>query len=219
MRWQKNTWGKSKQMRLNVNPNRMELLKLKKRIVLAHRGHKLLKDKQDELMRYFLSQLTEVKKMRKEVENDLIKAHQNILMARAISSRQIIEEALLYPSTKIEIESSFTPLMNLRLVNYRVKIEEQKLTYGLVNTSSKLDYALDFYAKLLPKMIKLAQLEKNLEIVAKEITLTRRRVNALEYILIPDLKETIRYITMKLMELERGNLVRLMKVKDIVRKH
>ena len=206
-------------MRLNVNPNRMELLKLKKRIVLAHRGHKLLKDKQDELMRYFLSQLTEVKKMRKEVENDLIKAHQNILMARAISSRQIIEEALLYPSTKIEIESSFTPLMNLRLVNYRVKIEEQKLTYGLVNTSSKLDYALDFYAKLLPKMIKLAQLEKNLEIVAKEITLTRRRVNALEYILIPDLKETIRYITMKLMELERGNLVRLMKVKDIVRKH
>ena len=186
---------------------------------MAHRGHKLLKDKQDELMRYFLSQLTEVKKMRKEVENDLIKAHQNILMARAISSRQIIEEALFYPSTKIEIESSFTPLMNLRLVNYRVKIEEQKLTYGLVNTSSKLDYALDFYAKLLPKMIKLAQLEKNLEIIAKEITLTRRRVNALEYVLIPDLKETIRYITMKLIEIERGNLVRLMKVKDIVRKH
>ncbi len=206
-------------MRLNVNPNRMELLKLKKRIVLAHRGHKLLKDKQDELMRYFLSRLTEVKKMRKEVENDLIKAHQNILMARAISSRQIIEEALLYPSTKIEIESSFTPLMNLRLVNYRVKIEEQKLTYGLVNTSSKLDYALGFYVKLLPKMIKLAELEKNLEIIAKEITLTRRRVNALEYILIPDLKETIRYIMMKLMELERGNLVRLMKVKEIVREH
>ncbi|MCK4532545.1 V-type ATP synthase subunit D [bacterium] len=206
-------------MRLNVNPNRMELLKLKKRIVLAHRGHKLLKDKQDELMRYFLSRLTEVKKMRKEVENDLIKAHQNMLMARAISSPQIVEEALLYPSTKIEIESFFTPLMNLRLVNYRVKIEEQKLTYGLVNTSSKLDYALDFYAQLLPKMIKLAELEKNLEIIAKEITLTRRRVNALEYILIPDLKETIRYITMKLMELERGNLVRLMKVKEIVRKH
>ncbi len=206
-------------MRLNVNPNRMELLKLKKRIVLAHRGHKLLKDKQDELMRYFLSQLTEVKKMRKEVENDLIKAHQNILMARAISSPQIVEEALLYPSTKIEIESSFTPLMNLRLVNYRVKIGEQKLTYSLVNTSSKLDYALDFYAKLLPKMIKLAELEKNLEIIAKEITLTRRRVNALEYILIPDLKETIRYIIMKLMEIERGNLVRLMKVKEIVRKH
>ncbi len=206
-------------MRLNVNPNRMELLKLKKRIVMAHRGHKLLKDKQDELMRYFLSRLSEVKKMRKEVEDDLIKAHQNILMARAISSPQIVEEALLYPSTKIEIESSFTPLMNLRLVNYRVKIEEQKLTYSLVNTSSKLDYALGFYAKLLPKMIKLAELEKNLAIIAKEITLTRRRVNALEYILIPDLKETIRYITMKLMELERGNLVRLMKVKEIVREH
>jgi V/A-type H+-transporting ATPase subunit D len=109
--------------------------------------------------------------------------------------------------------------MNLRLVNYRVKIGEQKLTYSLVNTSSKLDYALDFYAKLLPKMIKLAELEKNLEIIAKEITLTRRRVNALEYILIPDLKETIRYIIMKLMEIERGNLVRLMKVKEIVRKH
>lgn len=206
-------------MRLNVNPNRMELLKLKKRIVLAHRGHKLLKDKQDELMRYFLSRLTEVKKLRKEVEKALKEAHQYLLRARAISSSQVIEEALLFPAVKIELESFFTPLMNLRLVNYRLKIEEKEGSYGLVNTSSGLDDAVEHYKQGLPKMIKLAELEKNLEIIAKEITLTRRRVNALEYILIPDLKETIRYISMKLVEIERGNLVRLMKVKEIVREH
>ncbi len=206
-------------MRLNVNPNRMELLKLKKRIVLAHRGHKLLKDKQDELMRYFLSRLTEVKKLRKEVEKALKEAHQYLLRARAISSSQVIEEALLFPTVKIELESFFTPLMNLRLVNYRLKIEEKEGSYGLVNTSSGLDDAVEHYKQGLPKMIKLAELEKNLEIIAKEITLTRRRVNALEYILIPDLKETIRYISMKLVEIERGNLVRLMKVKEIVREH
>ena len=206
-------------MRLSVNPNRMELLKLKKRIVIAHRGHKLLKDKQDELIRYFLDKLEEIKELRKEVEQSLRKSFLHFLKAHSVTSRQMIGEALMSPLIEVKIETSHTPLMNLRLVNYKLNVKGEYFSYGLVNTSNELDYALDSYYEILPKMVKLAQLEKNLEIISEEIARTRRRVNALEYILIPNLKETIRYITMKLIELERGNLVRLMKVKDIVRKH
>ncbi len=203
-------------MRLIVNPNRMELLRLRKRLFLARRGHKLLKDKQEELMKRFLSLTEESKGLREEVEEKLQVAYGSFLSARGVMSKEILEEALLSPGKKATLKALIVPVMNLRLPRFELKEEGELFCYGLAETSGDLDIALSLFQEALPLMLKLAEVEKWIEVIAEEIERTRRRVNALEYILIPGLEETIRFIGMKLSERERESLTRLMKVKEMV---
>lgn len=206
-------------MRLIVNPTRMELLKLKKRLVLARRGHRLLKDKQDELMRNFLSLIEEIKELRRTVEKGLFEAYGSFLIARSTMGREFLEEALMASQLETNLEVTYVPLLNLRVPSYELRMVGDYFSYGLFTTSMELDSALNRYRELIPKMVELAEKGKRLEMLSYEIERTRRRVNALEHILIPNILETISYISMKLEELERSNLTRLMKIKDIVRRH
>jgi len=204
---------------LEVNATRMELLKLKKRLVLARKGHNLLKRKQDELMRQFLELLEQIGDLRKMIEDRLQKAHRSFLMALSVMDRQKMEEAMMFPSQKLALDVSTTPVMNLRLPKFNVQSEGSVFSYGLADTSAELDSALGAYSELLPEMLRLSQIERSVELLATEIEVTRRRVNALEYILIPNLMDTIKYIKMRLDEMERSNLSRLMRIKEIVRSH
>lgn len=206
-------------MRLAVNATRMELLKLKRRVALAYRGHKLLKDKQDELMRQFLPLMREARSLRQEVEEGLHRAWQSFCMARAVMSRPYVGEAIIYPLVEVSVASSTLRVMNLETPQLTLQLEGDLYSYGFVNTSWQLDATISLYCDLLGKLVKLAEVEKRLEMMGAEIERTRRRVNALEYILIPNLDETIKYISMKLEEIERGNLTRLMKIKELVRAH
>lgn len=206
-------------MRLAVNPTRMELLKLKRRIGLARRGHKLLKSKLDELFQRFFPLVQETKQLRDNVELGINTAFGNFILARSSMSRESISEAIMYTQFRVRVQTALDVIMNLRVPNFKLNYEGDILSYGFVDTSSQLDEALYNYLDVLPMMVKLAELEKTLEMIAYEIERTRRRVNALEYILIPNMVETIRYISQKLSEIERGNLTRLMKIKDIVRAH
>jgi len=203
-------------MLLEVNATRMELLRLKKRLGLAKRGHKLLKDKEDELMRQFLDLVNKNRDLREKLEFQLITAFKSFLMARAVMDRESMEEAIMFPKQKIELSVSTASIMNLRVPSFELKSEGTVHSYGFVNTSAELDSALQVYSDLLPEMVKLAETESTVQLLADEIEKTRRRVNALEYVLIPDLEETIRYITMRLNEMERSNLTRLMKIKEMV---
>jgi V/A-type H+-transporting ATPase subunit D len=200
----------------------MELSTLKKRLKTAQRGHKLLKDKQDELMKRFIEMVKRNKVVREEVEKELTLAFKNFLIARAVMSSEILEEAIMYPTQSVVLEvgmknimSVNTPVFNL----VKADIEEEKASsypYGFANTSSELDGAIQSLQGVINQLIELAQVEKSCQLMANEIEKTRRRVNALEYVMIPQLVETVKYITMKLDENERGNRVRLMKVKDMV---
>jgi len=203
-------------MILDVNATRMELLKLKRRLVIATKGHKLLKDKQDELMRQFLALIDEIRGLRSNVENRLMRAFGSFLMARAVMDRENLEAAIMFPKQQLSLAVDTKPVMNLRVPQFQLSSEGEVYSYGFLNTSAELDSSLKFYSELLPEMIKLAETERTVELLAEEIEKTRRRVNALEYILIPDLKDTIKYITMRLDEMERSNLTRLMKVKEMV---
>ncbi|MBM3234963.1 V-type ATP synthase subunit D [Candidatus Poribacteria bacterium] len=203
-------------MLLEVNATRMELLRLKKRLALAKRGHKLLKDKEDELMRHFLNLVNQNRDLREKLESQLIVAFKNFLMARAVMDRESMEEAIMCPKQKIDLSVSTTSIMNLRVPRFELKSEGTVHSYGLVNTSAELDSALQIYSDLLPEMVKLAETESTVKLLADEIEKTRRRVNALEYVLIPNLEETIKYITMRLNEMERSNITRLMKIKEMV---
>jgi V/A-type H+-transporting ATPase subunit D len=197
----------------------MELMRLRKRRKLAQRGYDLLKKKQDELMRQFLELLEQIGNLRKEIDDRLSAAHNNFLMARSVMDRETMEEAIMFPNQKLTLSVSTTTVMNLRLPKFGVESEGSVHSYGFLNTSGELDSALDSYSKLLPEMLRLSAIERSVELLANEIEVTRRRVNALEYILIPNLNDTIKYITMRLDEMERSNLSRLMRVKEIVRSH
>ncbi len=203
-------------MILDVNATRMELLRLRRRLALARRGHKLLKDKQDELMRQFLSMVHKARRTRLTVEEHLAKAYQRFLFARAVLPTETLETALLATSASVRLSVKLRPVMNLRVPSFEAEIVGDVHSYGLLFTSGELDVALEGYAAMLPEMMKLAEQEKALEMLAEEIEVTRRRVNALEYILIPNLGDTIRHISLKLSEMERGDLVRLMKVKAML---
>ena len=206
-------------MRITVNPTRMELLKLKKRLILARRGHRLLKDKQDELMRNFLSLIEEIKELRLTVDRGLFEAYGSFLIARSTMRSEFLDEALMASQLETSLEVTYIPLLNLRVPSYKLMMVGDYFSYGLLTTSMELDRALKRYKELIPKMVELAEKEKRLEMLSYEIERTRRRVNALEHILIPNILETISYISMKLEELERSNITRLMKIKDIVRRH
>ena len=210
---------------LRVNPTRMELTQLKKRLKTAVRGHKLLKDKQDELMKKFIDLIMKNKELRENVEEELINAFKNFLIARAVMSSEIIEEAIMYPTEKISLEfdkknimSVISPVFNVVSSKKERQGSEGIYPYGFANTSGELDNAIYYLQGVLDKMIELAQVEKTCQLMADEIEKTRRRVNALEHVMIPQLVDTVKYITMKLDENERGNRVRLMKVKELVGK-
>ena len=206
--------------RLNVNPTRMELTRIKKRLVTARRGHKLLKDKRDELMKQFLDIVRENRDLREAVEAALLRAHKSFAVASAVMSPEMLESALMYPKQSVSLEVSKKNIMsvNVPVYDFHTKNDDPSdiFPYGFANTSGELDDAVLALSDILKDMLKLAQLEKAAQMMAQEIEKTRRRVNALEYVMIPQFEETIKYIRMKLDENERGNLSRLMKVKDMM---
>ncbi len=205
---------------LNVNPTRMELTGMKRRLVTAKRGHKLLKDKRDELVRRFIVLARENYRLRLQVENALGFAMQDFALARAVMEPGALRQALMYPARKAAISIGQSNILSVKVPEYRMDESEQEedisLPYGMSETSAQLDNAIATMADVLPQLIALSEKEKTCELMADEIQKTRRRVNALEYVMIPQLEETIRYISMKLEENERGALTRLMKVKEML---
>lgn len=206
---------------LNVNPTRMELTKLKKRLVTSKRSHKLLKDKQDELMRQFINLIKYNNTLRKEVEAELEGSLKDFVMARAVMSSEFLEEAIACPKEHITVEVGEKNVMSVPVpvMNFKRELEGDEgsiFPYGFANTSSELDDAISKLYSILPKLLELAEVEKSGQLMADEIEKTRRRVNALEYMTIPQLEETIRYIRMKLDENERAATTRLMKVKSMI---
>ncbi len=205
--------------RLNVNPTRMELTKLKKRLVTAQRGHKLLKDKRDELMKQFLSLARQNRALRRAVEQELDAAYKSFVMARGVMSDESMEEALMFPKQSVGADIAIKNIMSVNVPEFhftQTGSRDDVYAYGLAETSGELDLAIDALAEVTPKLLELAGIEKSCDLLAQEIEKTRRRVNALEHVMIPQLTETIRFITMKLEENERGNITRLMKVKDMM---
>ena len=205
-----------------VNPTRMELTRLKKKLVTAMRGHKLLKDKRDELMRQFLDMVRENKTLREEVEQSIAQANKAFALARAMMSDEALNAALLAPKQEISIELESKNIMSVNIPVFHTKTrtpdENDIYSYGFAFTSADLDEAVKSLSEILPRLLLLAEREKSCQLLAEEIEKTRRRVNALEHVVIPETQENIRYITMKLDENERSTQIRLMKVKDMMLK-
>jgi len=205
-----------------VNPTRMELTRLKGKLKTSIRGHKLLKDKRDELMKQFLDVVREVRQLRSEVEQELMKVHGSFTVASALMSGPAMEQALMYPKQSVELDMTFKNVMSVSVPTYHYKTRTDDsgdiFPYGFANTSGELDSAVESLGTVFQSMLKLAQIEKTAQLLAEEIEKTRRRVNALEYVVIPNTQESIRYITMKLDENDRSTTTRLMKVKDMILK-
>lgn len=203
-----------------VNPTRMELTRLKKKLVTAMRGHKLLKDKRDELMRQFLLLIQENMQLRLKVEQGIQDANANFVIAKASMSNESLHTALMVPKQNVYLQAERKNVMSVEIpvLKYETRTGDENdiFSYGFAYTSSDLDDAVASLADLLPDMLKLAQTEKACQLMAAEIEKTRRRVNALEHVIIPETRESIKYITMKLDENERSSQVRLMKVKDMM---
>jgi len=198
----------------------MQLLGLRRRLLLARRGHKLLKDKQEELMRRFLGLVHHARDLRSEVEAELARAYAAFVSARFEMDGSAMDAALAFSRRLVDVRAEREQVMNLKTPKFQVELPQAaELGYGYLETTADLDRALAMYARVFPKLVRLAEMEKAIQLIAAELEKTRRRVNALEYILIPSLEETIRYISDRLSELERANATRLMKVKEIVRKH
>lgn len=205
--------------RLNVNPTRMELSNLKKNLATAFKGHRLLKDKRDELMRQFIKTVREAVELRKQVDEKISKSRMYLESAAAIMGEKELKTALLISGVSDEMVVGKKNAMSILLPRFSWKnaLSNQEIcSYGYANTSADLDTSVKILGDTRDDLLKLAELEKSIELMSGEIERTRRRVNALEYVIIPDYQETIRYIKMKLDENERENSIRLLKVKDIV---
>ena len=205
-----------------VSSTRMELTRLKGKLRTAQRGHKLLKDKRDELMKQFLDTVREVRALRTEVERELMTVHSAFTVASALMSSEALEQALLYPKQSVELTCTTRNIMSVNVPVYdfqtKTKSDADIYPYGFAATSGELDDAVEALGRVFQKLLKLAQIEKSAQLMAEEIEKTRRRVNALEYVMIPNTQEAIRYITMKLDENDRATTTRLMKVKDMLLK-
>ena len=206
-------------VKLNVNPTRMELTRLKKQLTTASRGHKLLKDKQDELMRRFILLVKKNNVMRAEVEEELQQAMKNFSVADALLNDKYIEELLAVPKERVTLDviekdvmSVKVPIMNFQ---HEKDLADGPLEYAFLNSNDELDQSIKKFTKVLPKLLELTEIEKTCQLMAKEIEKTRRRVNALEYMTIPQLEETIYFIKMKLEENERAEVTRMIKVKNM----
>lgn len=203
-----------------VNPTRMELTRLKKKLVTARKGHKLLKDKRDELMRRFMELVKENRILREKVEKGIAQSNKNFALAAAVMSDEEVKTALLAPKQSVSVDASSKNVMsvNVPVFNYKTRTADKNdiFSYGFVSTSADLDSAVQSLSDVFPDMLRLAEVEKSCAMMAAEIEKTRRRVNALEHVMIPDYMEKIRYITMKLDENERSTQIRLLKVKDMM---
>ncbi|MGI6054262.1 MAG: V-type ATP synthase subunit D [Clostridium sp.] len=203
-----------------VNPTRMELTRLKKKLVTATRGHKLLKDKRDELMRQFLDLVRENMALRQKVEAGIKNANLNFVIARASMSEQALNTALAAPKQSVYLEAGKRNVMSVDVPTFEYKTrtadKNDIYSYGFAFTSSDLDGAVQSLEEVLPDMLRLSEVEKACQLMASEIEKTRRRVNALEHVIIPEAQRNIKYITMKLDENERSTQIRLMKVKDMM---
>lgn len=206
-------------MLINVNPTRMELLRIKKRLLIAQRGHKLLKDKQDELLRQLLLMIDEVKRLRINIEKDFHLILEGFMLAKAKMGPFQTEQELISPVKEVNVSITEKNIISVKVPVFEKTVSGEIISYGFLNTSGETDVSLIKFEKFLESLFILAEKEKSVHLIANQLEETRRRVNALEYKLIPDLDETIKFITMKLEENERSSIVRLMKVKDIVRKH
>lgn len=202
--------------RLNVNPTRIELKKLKARLNTAVRGHKLLKDKSDEMIRRFTVIVRENKRLREEVEKELSEVLRRFSIARSVTPSYNAEAAFAMPSVAVSAECGVTTVMGVAVPDVKLtdKRTSDHLPYAFSEITSEADYSVEKAGELLPKMVELAQVEKTVRLLADEIEKNKRRVNALEYIMIPQLEETIKYIKAKLDENERAAVIRLMKVKS-----
>lgn len=203
-----------------VNPTRMELTRLKKKLKTAVRGHKLLKDKRDELMRQYLDLVRENMALRLKVEEGIKNANRNFVIAKAGMSEQTLHTALMAPKQEVYLECGRKNVMSVDIPVFQYKTRTADAndiySYGFAFTSNDLDDAVKSLADILPEMLKLSETEKACQLMAAEIEKTRRRVNALEDVVIPQTEQNIRYITMKLDENERSTQIRLMKVKDMM---
>ncbi|CVX59161.1 ATP synthase, subunit D [Streptococcus pneumoniae] len=202
-------------VRLNVKPTRMELNNLKERLKTAERGHKLLKDKRDELMRRFMSLIRENNRLRKEVESYLIDNLKSFAVAKSLKNSLMVEELFSIPSKEIELFIEKENIMSVTVPRMHMNITSQNENseYSYLSSNSEMDDVFATMNSLIDKLLRLAEVEKTCQLMADEIEKTRRRVNGLEYSIIPNLSETIHYIELKLEEAERANLVRIMKVK------
>ena len=206
--------------RLNLNPTRMELTNLKRKLTTARRGHKLLKDKRDELMRQFLDMIRENKTLREQVERAIADSNKKMAVARGMVQNEVMDTALMLPKQEMYLDIKERNVMSVLIPEYTVEYKTTDPTdifsYGYAYTSGDMDDAILSLSKILPSMIRLAEVEKSCQLMASEIEKTRRRVNALEHVMIPRYEETIKYIKMKLDENERSTTTRLMKVKDMM---
>ncbi len=201
---------------MRVNPNRMELMKLRSRRQVAQRGHKLLKDKLDELMKEFLARIGESRRLRAEVERELFAAYGTVAVARGAAGRASLAGALASGNPQPIAHVAERNVMSVRIPEFTLEALPEPAGYSLVTTPVAFDTALSALAAVAPRLVELAEKEKAIELLAAEIERTRRRVNALEHVLIPQLDDAIRGIGMKLDEAERSNLTRLMKVKEMI---
>ena len=203
-----------------IIPTRMELTKTKKKLATAMRGHKLLKDKRDELMRQFLELVRENMELRKKVEQGIQDANKNFVIAKAGMDEVTLNAALMIPKQQVSLEVGTKNVMSVDIPVFNTKTrtsdENDIYSYGFAFTSGDLDGAVKSLDDILPDLLRLAETEKACQLMAAEIEKTRRRVNALEHVVIPQSQETIKYITMKLDENERSSQIRLMKVKDMM---
>lgn len=201
---------------LNVNPTRMNLLNLKKQVKTAIRGHKLLKDKQDGLMQKFMEVIKEAKSVRTAVEKEIGGAFQNFLSASSLMHPEMLENALMFPKAKMSLEVKTKNVMSVHIPQFKLNKEGEVVTYGFAETSGELDLALVSFSNVFELLVKLAEIEKSAENIADELEKTRRRVNALEHVLVPNLKDTVKFIYMKLSEAERSSITGTMRIKKML---
>lgn len=204
----------------NVNPTRMELTNQKKKLTMAVKGHRLLKDKRDELMREFLDLVRENMILRQKVEAGIRRANTNFVVAKAGMSEEVLRSSLMAPKQEVSLKGGVRNVMSVDIpvFDYETRTPDPNdiYSYGFAFTSSDLDGAVESLNDVLPDMLKLAETEKACQLMASEIEKTRRRVNALEHVIIPEARANIKYISMKLDENERSTQIRLMKVKDMM---
>lgn len=199
--------------KLKISPNRMELSRLKKRLTIAKKGHKLLKDKQEQLVRNFFEIIEKNRSLRKDLDLALFNSYQSFNLAKAIMGSEKVESAIMSPTLKTDIIIGEKQIMNLKTPTFQLNMSGDSICYSVLESSVSLDESVMAYTKVFKQLLILAEIEKSITELAKEIISTRRRVNALEYVLIPNLQETIKDIVGKLSEMERSSIVKLMFVK------
>jgi V/A-type H+-transporting ATPase subunit D len=204
-------------MLANVNSTRMELLHLRRRVALAGRGHRLLSEKRDEISRQLVKIAKELRPLRKRVEAELLETFRRFMLARASMEPEDTKAALEVPTKKFSLAVKLSNIMNVKVPNLVKEMVGEIICYGFATTSGELDVALLALERAFDHLIELAEKEKQARLLAMELQMTRRRVNVLEHVVIPELQETIRFIFDKLAEAERDNTSRLMKIADIIR--